>query len=87
MPYHQKISGSLTLTNKMAGNIRSPSNIDGRIRMPETEKLPTYTGDYEIDPSSEEQILQTNGHKMIDDMTINPILALTNQEIEALLSD
>lgn len=85
MPYHQKIAGSLTLAERMTGNIRSPSNIEGSIRRPEIEKLPTYTGDYEISPSGEEQVLETNGRKMIDDMTVNPILALTNQEIEALM--
>lgn len=32
-----------------------------------------YTGEYEVTPSAEAQTLQTNGLRMIDNLTINPI--------------
>lgn len=32
-----------------------------------------YTGEYEVTPSDEAQTLQTNGLRMIDNVTINPI--------------
>ena len=32
-----------------------------------------YTGDYTVTPSSEEQTLETNGMRMTDNITINPI--------------
>ena len=36
------------------------------------ERTP-YTGDYTVTPSSEEQTLETNGMRMTDNITINPI--------------
>lgn len=36
------------------------------------ERTP-YTGDYTITPSSEAQVLDTNGLRMTDNITINPI--------------
>ena len=32
-----------------------------------------YTGDYEVTPSSEEQVLLTNGLRMTDNVTVKPI--------------
>lgn len=32
-----------------------------------------YTGDYSITPSAEAQVIPTNGKRMTDDITINPI--------------
>lgn len=32
-----------------------------------------YTGEYEVAPSDEAQTLQTNGLRMIDNLTISPI--------------
>lgn len=32
-----------------------------------------YTGEYEVTPSDEAQTLQTNGLRMLDNVTINPI--------------
>lgn len=32
-----------------------------------------YTGEYEVTPSDEAQTLQTNGLRMIENLTINPI--------------
>lgn len=32
-----------------------------------------YTGDYSITPSAEAQVIHTNGKRMTDDITINPI--------------
>lgn len=32
-----------------------------------------YTGEYEVTPSAEAQTLQTNGLRMLDNVTINPI--------------
>ena len=32
-----------------------------------------YTGDYTITPSAEEQVLETKGLRMTDNLTINPI--------------
>ena len=36
------------------------------------ERTP-YTGDYTITPSAEAQVLDTNGMRMTDNITINPI--------------
>lgn len=32
-----------------------------------------YTGDYEVTPTSEEQLLHTNGLRMTGDIIVNPI--------------
>ena len=39
----------------------------------ETTNIPAYTGDYVVTPSMEEQVLETNGLRMTDNVTINPI--------------
>lgn len=37
------------------------------------ETLPTYEGPYDFTPSEELQTIETNGFRMTDNVTINPI--------------
>lgn len=57
------ISGSLSGSNTMAGNLTIPSAI-----LP-----PSYEGEYEVTPSEETQTLATDSLYMRGNITINPI--------------
>ena len=39
----------------------------------QSSDLPSYTGDYTVTPTLEEQILETNNKKMNDNITVNKI--------------
>lgn len=60
---------------RLTVTIRPPSagvSVGNPITRDLVERDP-YTGDYTVTPSSETQTLQTNGLRMTDDITINPI--------------
>lgn len=57
-PVNVKIGGSGLIKVNVSGG-------DGSL-------IPTYKGPYEVTPSDEIQILETNGRKMVDDVIVNP---------------
>ena len=52
------------------GNIQIPMSVSAKYEIVEEE---VYEGPYTFTPSSEEQVISTNGKVMEDDITINPI--------------
>lgn len=63
-----------TNTNKP---VKMDVNTGGRIDMSIVSGgggalIPTYKGPYEVTPSDEIQMLETNGRKMVDDVIVNP---------------
>ena len=64
------ISGAGRLTGFISGTGRLEGTLSfGRVNVP----IPSYTGEYEVTPHFEEQILLTNGKKMNDDVTVHQI--------------
>lgn len=59
----QNIQGSLSSQEEITASVSVPNNVGGT----------PYTGDYEVTPSNEIQVLNTNGKSMTDNVTINPI--------------
>lgn len=61
---HNVLEGDIIFTNH---------TIDGDIINGNLNKIPVYDGSYNIVPSSSEQILQTSGKQMSDDITVSAI--------------
>ena len=61
----QRIDGVIT----SAGNLNGKVNVGGIIK----EEPTYYEGEYEVTPSIEEQVLETNRRYMKDDVTVKEI--------------
>ena len=59
----ENIQGALSLEENVTADISLPSSIGGQ----------PYTGEYEVTPNLEIQVLNTNGKSMRSNVTINPI--------------
>ena len=59
----ENIQGTLSLEKNVAADISLPFSIGGQ----------PYTGEYEVTPNLEIQVLNTNGKSMRNNVTINPI--------------
>ena len=64
-------ASAVRFTAEMRG---SPERFDADFRSLQTiVDVDDYTGSYTVTPSSETQVLPTNGLRMLDNVTINPI--------------
>lgn len=65
------VSGGGSIHMEVSGGGSIPMELD-QVRVVYYDR-PAYTGDYTVTPSTERQILQTNGKRMTDDLVIEPI--------------
>ena len=65
------IGGHIRLSDDIA--IADKISVKGNVINGGTRKLPPYTGSYTVIPTSGEQILQTQGMSMTDNIVIEPI--------------
>lgn len=67
---HNVLEGDIIFTNH---------TIDGDIINGNLNKIPVYDGSYNVVPSSSEQILQTSGKQMSDDITVEAVNTYTGE--------
>jgi len=58
---------------QLDGNLSAPQSLTGNLMYGNGGSAPDYQGPYEVTPTQSTQILITNGFKMTDNVTINPI--------------
>lgn len=68
-----KITGSITTDSIVIGRIGNSGKVKGGTDRAEIELIPGYEGPYEVTPNRQEQVLQTDGYKMTDDVTVHAI--------------
>lgn len=68
-----QLQGNLTTESTLVGTLSVRQSLNGLLTIPEGVRVPTYEGTYEVTPTEETQILDTNNLKMTDNVTINPI--------------
>lgn len=72
MHVYGELSGTLTSVGRLQGTLVGDHHkITGSLTIPNTPGLELYGGPYEVTPKAwEEQILQTEGKLMADDVTV-----------------
>lgn len=65
------LSGGLTPVGSLSGRLSGNSVVYGVIR--QSNDTPYYTGEYEATPNTEIQIFDTQGYRMSQNFTVNPI--------------
>lgn len=73
MHVYGELSGTLTSSGQLSGFLSAEQNISGVLTVPQYVLPPSYTGSYEVTPSSETQTLETDSFYMNGNITINPI--------------
>ena len=57
--------------DKLLGTIVKKADISGTVSLPYSANY--YTGDYDITPTIDGQVMETANKTMVEDVTINPI--------------
>ena len=72
MHVHGQLHGTLTATGRLSGSLVGEHHIvHGSLTIPSVVDAQPYTGAYEVTPKAwEEQILETEGKLMSDDVTV-----------------
>lgn len=72
MHVHGQLHGTLTATGRLSGSLVGDHHIvHGSLTIPSVIDAQPYTGAYEVTPKAwEEQILETEGKLMADDVTV-----------------
>lgn len=72
MHVHGQLHGTLTATGRLSGSLVGEHHIvHGTLTIPSVIDAQPYTGAYEVTPKAwEEQILETEGKLMADDVTV-----------------
>lgn len=73
MHVHGELSGTLSSSGQLSGFLSAKQNITGLLTVPQYVTPPLYEGPYEVTPSNEEQVLNTDAFYMNGNITINPI--------------
>ena len=73
MHVYGELSGTLSSSGQLSGFLSATQNITGLLTVPQYVLPPSYEGPYEVTPSSEEQVLNTDAFYMNGNITINPI--------------
>lgn len=68
-----QLQGNLTTESTLVGTLSVRRSLNGSLTIPDGIRVPVYEGVYEVTPTEETQILNTNNLKMTDNVTINPI--------------
>ena len=74
-----QIVGTLTGLVNISGTLSALHTIEGELSNAGViyRPVPEYEGEYIVDPSFDEQILETKDKKMTDDVTVNAIMVNT----------
>lgn len=73
MHVYGELSGVLTPAGTLSGTLATPQTIQGELTVPIHVLPPSYTGPYEVTPSSETQTLDTDALYMRGNIVINPV--------------
>ena len=73
MHVYGELSGTLSSSGQLSGFLSATQNITGLLTVPQYVLPPSYEGPYEVTPSSEEQVLNTDAFYMNGNITINPV--------------
>ena len=73
MHVYGELSGTLSSSGQLSGFLSATQNITGLLTVPRYVLPPSYEGSYEVTPSSEEQVLNTDAFYMNGNIIINPI--------------
>lgn len=73
MHVYGKLTGTLSSTQRIKGKLASTGSIGGSLTVPQYVYPPVYTGEVEVTPSPDEQILETNEKYLTSNITIKPI--------------
>ena len=68
-----KITGELSVENTLQGSLTGDTTLVGYLNVPTAVDAEVYKGLYVVDPSFDEQILETKHKMMKDNVTIEPI--------------
>ena len=83
------LKGTVKSAGTIKGTVKSVGGVTGRIYVSAEYQNEAYTGPYEVEPSSEEQILLTKEKNMAEDLIIRPIpyaeVTNTSQGITAMI--
>ena len=67
------LKGTVKSAGTLKGTVKSVGGITGRVYVSDEYQKEAYKGPYEVEPSSEEQILLTKEKNMVEDFIIRPI--------------
>ena len=71
MHVYGELIGKLKSSGQLSGFLNAHKGISGLLTIPSTPGLELYGGPYEVTPKAwEEQVLQTEGKLMADDVTV-----------------
>lgn len=73
MHVYGELTGTLTAQKGIQGVLSAAHGISGTLTVPQYVLPPSYSGSYEVTPSSETQTLDTDSFYMNGNITINPI--------------
>lgn len=73
MHVYGELSGKLSTTQEISGKLSGAQEISGKFTVPQYVLPASYDGPYEVTPSGEAQILETDALYMNGDVVINPI--------------
>jgi len=67
-----KLKGSLSGVSSLDGRLRGSGSLRGKVNSGSTD-IPVYSGEYEVIPGDNEQVLRTEGKKLIHDIIVEAI--------------
>lgn len=67
------LQGKLNTEQELTAKLTPKASLKATLSVPTEVQIPTYTGEYEVTPSQETQILNTSGLKATSNIVINPI--------------
>lgn len=73
MNVYGELTGELSGVGTLSGTLSSAETLEGSLTIPAAVLPPSYEGDYEVTPSGETQILETEELYLKGDIVINPI--------------
>lgn len=73
MHVYGDLHGTLTSPGTISGSLSGSNTIVGNLTIPSAILPPSYEGEYEVTPSDETQTLDTDSLYMRGNITINPI--------------
>lgn len=68
-----EIKGRLVAESRIKGTLQPSTTLKGSLTIPNAILPPAYSGEYEITPTEETQVLETKEKYLTDNITVNPI--------------
>lgn len=72
-PVDGKITGRVSAVQQISGAVAQIGSVSGSITVMGGGGLPLFDGPYEVTPGEDEVVLQTDGHSMAGNVTVNAI--------------